>query len=179
VSEGKPDKVLPAGWMPERTSCSWTIVPVIVVVVSQVPDSGLRAPARPPAVPAAVAGAIAAHDRAALSACRSVTLGFTPSVRPQVGGRRSRSLNSGARWGRRRRREKPQCKPAGDVVHNRLGVADLLDARPAARLESCVAELVTPELCTGGGPSWHLRQRFDLDFAFHGSDSDLSFASRC
>jgi hypothetical protein len=27
--------------------------------------------------------------------------------------------------------------------------------------------------------SWHLRQRFDLDFAFHGSDSDLSFASRC
>jgi hypothetical protein len=37
---------------------------------------------------------------------------------------------------------------------------------------------IEPELCTGGSPSWHLRQRFDLDFAFHGSDSDLSFASR-
>src|SRR5262249_56656895 len=105
--------------------------------------SGLRAPARPPAVPAAVAGAIAAHDRAALSACQSVTLGFTRSDRPQVGRRRSRSLNSGARWGRRRRREKPQCEPAGDVVHNGLGIPDLLDARPAAGLKSRVAELVT------------------------------------
>src|SRR2546426_1859619 len=110
------------------------------------PYSDLRAPAIPAAIPAPVARSAAGHNRAALFARRRICFNVPQSAHREVGGRRSHDLGPDARWGRRRPREKLQSQPASDVIHNRLGVTDLFDTRPSARLETGVAELVAKDL---------------------------------
>ena len=105
----------------------------------------LRTPARAPTRHAAVARSAPHHQRAAdvASGCISHLDKFTerPNRITAIG------FN---RWLNRHRegleqialvtRQKPEFEPTRDVVHKRLGVADLWISRPTAGLEAHVAE---------------------------------------
>src|SRR5579859_2889690 len=87
-----------------------------------------RASAGAATIGAVVARAVARHDRSTILTSGSVRLLFTRCIRLKVGGRRSHSF--GTRWGRGRGREKFQSEVTEDVIHQRLGVADLRVCAP-------------------------------------------------
>src|SRR5580658_4511923 len=131
----------------------------------------LRAPTRAPTTPAAIARTVARHDAAAEAARGSVaqvddagqSVGSVHRTlpRPLVIGRRPGTIHvaiwqlAAGNWRLHSQileqklllpGQETQLQPAEDVVHDRLGKADVGIAGPAARLKPRVRELFAQQL---------------------------------
>src|ERR1017187_6295970 len=108
----------------------------------------LAAPARPAAISALVAASVAGHDGAAFGAQGGVGHRWRERqllLRVGLGGAQRAGGFAGFRY-RVFGAEELRAEPAENVIHDRLGVGNLLVPGPAAGLETHVRELVHQEL---------------------------------
>jgi hypothetical protein len=107
----------------------------------------LRAAAGAPAVAALVAASVARHDAAAFRAQRRIgTYALERQRLLRIGlGRPERHSLTRLRH-RIFRAQELRAQPTENVIHDRLGIRNLLIPCPAARLKAQVRELVDQEL---------------------------------